>query len=178
MADPYLGEMRMFAFDWAPRNWALCNGQLVAISANQPLYQVLGTTWGGDGVTTFGLPDLRSRTPVHIGTGHGLSTISLGQYSGVETVALKTKEMPPHNHTILATEENATVDGAGGNILAHTLNPANGEDFPFYNIETTKKAMNSGSLLNTGGGKAHTNMQPSLVISFCIALTGETPQRS
>lgn len=178
MADCFVGEIRMFAFSWPPRGWANCDGQLMAISQNGPLFSLLGTTYGGDGQTTFALPDMRGRTPVHAGSGPGLTPIKLGEQGGAETVTLTVDQLPAHNHQIKATEENATASDATNRILAHTINQSNGQDFPAYHSLTTLKAMNNAAVGNTGKTQPHNNMQISLVINFCIALSGIQPTRS
>ncbi len=177
MADYFVGEIRMFAFSWPPRGWANCDGQLMAISQNGSLFSLLSTTYGGNGQTTFALPDMRGRTPVHAGSGPGLTTIKLGEQGGAEKVTLTVDQLPAHNHQIKATEEHANSSDPTGRILAHTINPGNGQDFPAYNGLTTLRAMNNAAVGNTGNTQPHDNMQTTLVINFCIALSGIQPTR-
>jgi microcystin-dependent protein len=167
--DPYLGEIRMFAGNFAPSGWALCNGQILAIAQYDLLYNLLGTTYGGDGVTTFALPDLRSRVPVHWGQAPGLSNYTLGEVAGNETVTLTVTQLPVHTHAAGAsTALGSSADPAG-------LVPArNAAGVPQYGT-TANAALASGALLATGGGQSHTNLQPFLGIHFIICLVGVYP---
>ncbi len=174
MSDPLIGEIFMAGFDFAPRGFALCDGQLLPISGNQSLFSILGTTYGGDGRTTFALPDLRGRTPVHAGQGPGLPSKSLGQKDGAETVALTANNFPLHTHTLRATNNVATVNSPLGNVLA---NPTIAQTAYKLN-PSTRVGMNPLAVASTGSGQAHTNVQPSLTISFFIALTGLFPSRN
>ncbi|MEO6786644.1 MAG: tail fiber protein [Chthoniobacteraceae bacterium] len=164
MSTPFLGEIRMLSFNYPPKGWSFCNGQLLAINQNQALFSILGTTYGGDGRTTFALPDLRSRVPVHVGNG-----ISLGQQAGEENHTVLLSEMPTHNHLAAgnAGAPNSVTPGnnywgAGGQIFAASAN----------------STMAPNALPNAGGSQPHTNLQPYLVISFAIALQGIFPSRS
>lgn len=161
MADPYLGEIQTFAFDFAPRNWAACEGQLLPIAQNQALFALLGTTFGGDGITTFALPDLRGRIPMHVGPGY-----SLGQVGGEIAHALTVAEMPAHGH-VPAAAGAATAAVPTGAVWANSGKPAYGSG--------TTTAMNAASVSTSGGSQPHLNMAPSLTITFAIALTGIFP---
>ncbi len=164
MSEPFLAEIIMFGGDFAPRGWALCNGQLLSINQNQSLFSLLGTAFGGDGRTTFGLPDLRGRAPVHP------ANIGLGQKGGAETVTLNPNELPDHNHKVQAASAAATTGDTAGNVLAQVSIAAN-----VFGDPTNLVAMNPAAVADTGGGLAHTNMQPFLAVSFIIALTGIFP---
>ena len=170
MSEPFLAEVRIVAFNFAPRGWAFCDGQILPISQNQSLYSLLGTTYGGDGRTSFALPDLRGRTPIHVGSSNG-SIHLLGQKGGEETHTLSAAEMPQHNHVVNVSSANATASAPDGNILARSPDPA-------YESSTNVGAMGAGTVPNVGGGQAHNNMQPSLVLNFCIALRGLFPSRN
>ena len=183
--NPFIGEIIMFGGNFAPRGWSFCNGQLLAISSNTALFSILGTTYGGDGRTTFGLPDLRGRAAVHAGHGPGLSTRPLGQASGAETVTLQAANLPPHSHNAqLHVNSGAASVGtpAANNTLAapgtsdgRTFTPTLG-----YNGATPNVTLNGGSVTttNTGSGTAANNMQPYQVVNYIIALVGTYPSRS
>ncbi len=174
MSDPFIAEILMAGFNFAPRGFALCDGQILPISQNQALFSLLGTTYGGDGRTTFGLPELRGRTPVHEGTGPGLPTKALGKLDGAETVALQPLDLPAHTHTPRAANTEATENSPLNNVLA---DPTAGVQAYKLN-PSTRVGMNPAAVEVTGGGQAHTNVQPSLTISFFIALTGIFPARN
>lgn len=163
MAEPFLSEVRIMSFVFAPKGWALCNGQLLPINQNQGLFSLLGTTFGGDGRVNFALPDLRGRTPIHVGSGH-----TLGERGGEQAHTLSIAEIPTHTHVLSATSNNGTTNVPTGNVLAKTLGLQ-------YSSPTQLVAMNPGSVTNTGGSQAHLNMQPFLTLSFCIALQGIFP---
>ena len=165
MSEPFLAEVRIIGFNFAPRGWAFCDGQILPINQNQSLYSLLGTTYGGDGRTSFALPDLRGRSPIHDGEGH-----SQGQKSGEDTHTLTRAEMPQHKHVLNASNN--------GNDLIPTDNfPANaGSDF--YTGPNNLVNMNADSVLNTGTSQAHENMQPFLTLNFIIALQGLFPSRN
>lgn len=174
MATPYIGEIRMFGGNFAPVGWAFCNGALQSISQNPVMYQLLGTTYGGDGVNTFALPDLQGRIPVHQGQGAGLQNYVLGQKSGVETVTLTVAQLPSHSHTALgsATGGAATTPANntwGNNAIANKS---------FGPGTSANNSMNAGSMGMTGNSQPHDNMLPFLVISFIIALNGVFPSQS
>ena len=174
MSEPFLAEITMFAGNFAPRGWAYCDGQLLPINNYQALYSLLGTTYGGDGRTTFGLPDLRGRAGMHWGDGAGLSSRSLGEKVGQENVTLSIAQIPSHNHNIncLSTEGNLGAPN-GAHFAASTV--ASG-DSP-YNA-TADATMNSLMVANTGGSQQHTNMQPFQCVHYIIALQGIFPSRS
>ncbi|MBA2691309.1 MAG: phage tail protein [Rubrobacter sp.] len=163
MAEPFLSEIRLMSFQFAPKGWALCNGQLLPINQNQALFSLLGTTFGGDGRVNFALPDLRSRTPVHTGSGH-----TLGERGGEQAHTLSIAELPTHTHTMNATANNGSQASPSGALLA---NAGSG----VYAGPQQLVAMNAGAATNTGGSQAHLNMQPFLTLSFCIALQGIFP---
>ena len=167
---PYLGEIRMFAGNFAPSGWAKCEGQLLPIVTNTALFSLLGTTYGGDGTTTFGLPDLRGRVPLGSGTGPGLSAKNLGQRSGTETNTTSVAQMPAHNHIINAVIADGNQSTPTGNLLAGTklLDPE-------YSNASNTTTMNSAMVDNTGNGQAINNMQPYLSVTFIIALSGTYP---
>ncbi|HEY0372720.1 MAG TPA: tail fiber protein [Thermoanaerobaculia bacterium] len=164
MAEPFLSEVRIMSFVFAPKGWALCNGQLLPINQNQPLFSLLGTTFGGDGRVNFALPDLRGRTPIHVGSGH-----TLGERGGEQAHTLSIAELPTHTHVLNATSNDGTVVVPNGNLLAKAA-PANP-----YHTPTNLVALNAASVANVGGSQAHLNMQPFLILSFCIALQGIFP---
>jgi microcystin-dependent protein len=180
MSEPFIGQITMFGGNFAPRGWALCDGQLLAINTNQALFSILGTTYGGDGRVTFALPDLRGRAPLHEGTGPGLTPRNLGSRGGAENVALGVNELPSHTHamndpTLKATANPANTTDPTGAALAIA---------PAYNdSELPATAMRDGSVEHpvpgaAGGGASHNNMQPYQVINFIIALQGIFPSRN
>jgi microcystin-dependent protein len=176
MSDYFIGEIRAFSFDWAPVHWAVCDGRLMQIQQNPPLYSLLLTQFGGDGRTTFGLPDLRGRAPVHLG-GQSLSSSLLK--SGSETVTLAMADMPAHNHPFVATTNPATDTKTTGNVLAVAqadLSTAH-TPRPLYGSTTTDTTLISSTIESAGGGQAHDNMQPFLVVNYCISLMGLYPTR-
>jgi len=162
MAEPFLSEIRIMSFVFAPKGWALCNGQLLPINQNQALFSLLGTTFGGDGRVNFALPDLRSRTPIHVGSGH-----TLGERGGEPAHTLSIAELPEHTHVFQASNSGTATTGSA-NVLAN-----GGSDL--FTAAASLVAMNSGAIANTGGSQAHLNMQPFLTLSFCIALQGIFP---
>jgi microcystin-dependent protein len=163
MAEPFLSEIRMMSFVFAPKGWALCNGQLLPINQNQALFSLLGTTFGGDGRVNFALPDLRGRVPMHVGSGH-----TLGERGGEQAHTLSIAELPTHTHVLQASSTAGNVPVTANNILA--TSPSN-----VYSAPTNLVSLNSGTVTNVGGSQAHLNMQPFLTISFCIALQGIFP---
>jgi microcystin-dependent protein len=171
MSEPFVGEIRMFAGNFAPRGWAFCDGQLLAVSQNDALFSLLGTIYGGDGRTTFGLPDLRGRIPIHAGQGPGLSQRRLGAKGGAEDVTVTVNQLPSHSHGPLkASSQTATEALPGGAVTAQT-------DIPLYADDTPFAAFNSGSITTVGGSRNHTNLMPYLCIHFIIALVGIYPSR-
>src|SRR5919198_4794061 len=164
MAEPFIGEIRMFAGNFAPEGWAFCNGQLLAISENDALFNLTGTTYGGDGQTTFALPNLQSRVPIHQG-----NNFTLGQTGGVETVTLTTQQIPAHSHPWLGSLNQAGATNPPTNVVGQ---------MPGGNVyieDQTSVALNDQSLQSVGGGQPHDNLQPYLTISFIIALFGIFP---
>lgn len=176
MSEPFIGEIRMFAGNFAPRAWAYCDGQLLAVSQNDALFSLLGTIYGGDGRTTFGLPDLRGRIPIHQGTGPGLSTRQLGSKFGEERVTLNTNQMPSHSHTAQASNDVANSTTLTGKILAKSVDTAD----KFYSEAEggTKKPLIIGMVENSGDNQPHSNMMPTLAVHFIVALFGVYPSRS
>lgn len=172
MADPFVGEIKMFAGNFAPQGWAFCDGQLLAVSQNAALFSLLGTIYGGDGRTTFALPDLRGRVPIHQGSGPGLSTRQLGSKSGSETVTVTTNQLPGHDHGVMAS----AAPGAAGNPAGGV--PAESPSVDLYIEEGATVPMNAAAVSNTGGNQAHPNIQPFLCIHFVIAIFGVYPSRS
>ena len=167
MAEPFLSEIRIMSFVFAPKGWALCNGQLLPINQNQALFSLLGTTYGGDGRVNFGLPDLQARVPIHMGSGH-----TLGERSGEQAHTLSISELPTHTHVLNATATNATQPIPTANLLARQA-PANP-----YVAPAALAGMNPASVANVGGSQAHLNMQPFLTLSFCVALQGIFPSQT
>ncbi|MEM7479893.1 MAG: tail fiber protein [Acidobacteriota bacterium] len=171
MSEPFVGEVRMFAGNFAPRGWAFCDGQLLAVSQNDALFSLLGTIYGGDGRTTFGLPDLRGRVPIHAGSGPGLSPRRLGAKAGVENVTLTVNQLPSHTHAMQAANTQANNQQPVGRAPASTIGiDAWAEDPDPVNFSTQ-------SITNVGGSRSHTNLQPFLCIHFIIALVGIYPSR-
>ena len=176
MSEPFLAEIRMFGGNFAPKGWALCNGQLLSIAQNTALFSLLGTTFGGNGQTTFGLPDLRGRLPIHAGQGPGLSNRSLGEMAGSESVTVVVSQMPAHNHTFAPPCSNV----AGG-VADPTNNYPAGQDVntgPFNYNSTTTGAEAAGLTGVQGGGQPLPTMPPFLCVNFIIALEGIFPSRN
>ena len=171
MSEPFLAEIKILAFNFAPRGWALCDGQILPINQHQSLFSLLGTTYGGDGRTSFALPDLRGRTPIHVGSSNGTS-YNLGQLSGVEGVALSVSEIPTHTHTARASSDLGNNPNPATRVLADTA------PNELYHEANDLVALRAGTIANAGGGQAHDNMQPYLVLNYCIALLGVFPSRN
>jgi microcystin-dependent protein len=165
MAEPFLSEIRIMSFGFAPKGWATCDGQLLPINQNQALFSLLGTTYGGDGRTTFGLPNLRGNVPIHVGSGH-----TLGERGGEQAHTLSISELPTHTHTLSATSTAASQPVPTNSLLATTA-----ATDPIYAPPASLVPMSSSVLANVGGSQAHLNMQPFLVLNFCIALQGIFP---
>ena len=164
MSEPFLSEIRLMSFVFAPKGWALCNGQLLPINQNQGLFSLLGTTFGGDGRVNFALPDLRGRVPIHVGSGH-----TLGERGGEQAHTVSVAELPTHTHVLNATSNDGNAVLPSGNLLARSVTQ-------IYNAQQTNLVtMAAGTITNTGGSQAHLNMQPFLTLSFCIALQGIFP---
>ena len=174
MSEPFVGEIRMFAGNFAPQGWAFCDGQLLAISQNDALFSLLGTIYGGDGQTTFALPDLRGRIPVHMGSGPGLSPRQLGSNGGNETVTLTVNQLPPHSHALNGTDAAATANSPAGNVPA----ASNTIDLYATADPVASDALASSSLGNSGGSQPHSNLMPFLCVNFIIALFGIYPSRN
>ena len=174
--EPFIAQIMMFGGNFAPRGWAFCDGQLLSISSYSALFSILGTTYGGDGRTTFGLPDLRSRVPVHAGSGPGLTPRKLGQRSGSETNTLTTAQLPSHNHAaqIPCTTQNGDQSSPADNVMAETEGGAN----IYSDTAETGEFMKAPTIGNTGGSQAVNNMQPFLCVNYIIALQGTFPSRS
>ena len=167
MAEPFLSEIRLMSFSFAPKGWAMCNGQLMPINQNQALFSLLGTTFGGDGRVNFALPDLRGRTPIHVGSGH-----TLGERGGEQAHTLSIAELPTHTHVFNGTNNNATQ--AGPTPSNTTLGYARAGN-QMYGPPQNLVSMNPSMAANTGGSQAHLNMQPFLTLTFSIALQGIFP---
>jgi microcystin-dependent protein len=165
MAEPFLSEIRIFSFDFAPKGWAFCNGQLMPINQNQALFSLLGTTYGGDGRVNFALPDLRTRVPIHVGNGH-----ILGERGGEQAHTVTSSEMPQHTHVATASSANGDTPFASGKLLAAALN--------LYAGASNLTTLNQGTITNVGGSQPHQNMQPFLALNFCIALQGIFPSQN
>ncbi|BDS12551.1 phage tail protein [Aureispira anguillae] len=172
--DPFIGEIIMFAGNFAPRGWAFCDGQLLPINQNSALFSILGTIYGGDGRTTFALPDLRGRVAMHPGTGAGLTPRDLGERGGTEDVVLMTSQIPAHSHNIVAVGLEGNSNAPNDHFLANT----GAFDSEYSNSTSGHVYMNSGMVQNTGGTQPHTNMQPFTCINYIIALQGTYPSRS
>jgi microcystin-dependent protein len=181
MSSPYIGEIRMFAGNFAPVGWAFCNGALIPIDQNDALFNLIGTTYGGDGQTTFALPNLQSRVPVHVGPG-----FALGQSGGAESVTLTTQQIPAHNHTFLPNSGGATANAQAtppGNSLADENLPAppSPRPFtyaPFVSNDPNQRSLGPSAIGPAGGSQPHDNMIPFLVINFIISLFGVFPSQS
>jgi len=167
MAEPFLSEIRLMSFDFAPKGWALCNGQLLPINQNQALFSLLGTTFGGDGRVNFALPDFRGRVPIHAGNGH-----TIGERGGAQAHTVTVSEMPTHTHVLYASSNAGTTDTPAVNqVLAQA-------PLDIYREATSLVATEPGAVGAVGGSQAHLNMQPFLSLSFCIALQGIFPSQN
>lgn len=173
MDNPFIGTVMLFGGNFPPRGFLFCNGQTMSIAQNTALFALLGTTYGGNGQTTFALPDLRGRVPIHFGQGPGLSNFNLGEVGGAETVTLLSTEMPQHTHTVNVNTGNGTTNNPTGNFFAAT---------PAF-LQYTNGAANNTSFIpnsigNAGGSQPHNNLQPYLAINYCIAIEGIFPSRN
>jgi microcystin-dependent protein len=162
VAEPFLSEIRLMSFNFAPKGWAMCNGQLLPINQNQPLFALLGTTFGGDGRVNFALPDQRGKTPIHVGSGH-----TLGETGGSQAVTLNIQQIPQHLHFAQVATVNSDVNVPSGNNLASVAN--------LYSAPTDIHPLVPSTIGGTGGSQPHNNMQPFLTLTFCIALQGIFP---
>jgi microcystin-dependent protein len=167
MAEPFLSEIRIMSFGFAPKGWALCNGQLLPINQNQALFSLLGTTYGGDGRVNFALPDLRGNVPIHVGQG-----FLLGNTAGETAHTLIQSEMPQHPHFMNAVDASGTLGNPKGNLLAQVANTYSG------NVGSNITTLSPPTVANAGGSQAHNNMMPYLVLNFCIALQGIFPSQT
>jgi microcystin-dependent protein len=170
--DPFIGEIRYVAFNFAPRGWAACNGQILSIAQNTALFSLLGTQYGGNGQTTFALPDMRGRVPVHAGQGPGLSPYEQGEAGGQQNVTLSVSQMPVHNHLLNASSAEAAVTSPTGSVLATK------QRVPLYSASAPDTQMNGLSVSFAGGGQPFSNVQPFLGVNCIIALEGIFPARN
>jgi microcystin-dependent protein len=177
MSNPFMTEIRIMSFNFAPQGWAQCNGQLLPINQNQALFSLLGTTYGGDGRVNFGLPDLRGRAPIHMGSGH-----TLGERGGEQAHTLTLSELPMHVHTMQARAAGAGLQGgdtpAANKSVAEGIAAGPNADVNIYGTASPNAAMGPSSITNAGGSQAHLNMQPFLTLTFCIALQGIFPSQN
>jgi microcystin-dependent protein len=172
VADPFVAEIRIFGFNFAPRGWAFCNGQLLPISQNTALFSLLGTTYGGDGKSTFALPNVEGNAPMHPGQGPGLSLHDLGEQGGTETVSLLESEIPAHAHGLLSNAAPANRTNPTGNSIARVQGAT-----PYAPAGATNAQLGAQAVAPVGGDQPHNNMQPYLTMNFCIAMQGVFPQR-
>jgi len=174
MAEPFIGQIIQAGFNFAPRGYATCDGQIMSIAQNTALFSLLGTTFGGDGRVTFGLPDLRGRTPLHQGNGPGLTPRVIGEMAGAENVTLLSSQMPTHNHLMSTTNVAGAVSTPGGNFVA----PSSDSVISNFRPTSDGSTLHPQSIGLAGGNQPHNNMQPYLVTNFCIALEGIFPSRN
>jgi len=172
MSEPFIGQISMFAGNFAPRGYAFCDGQLLAVSSYDALFSLLGTMYGGDGRTTFGLPDLRGRVPIHYGTGPGLTPRNMGSKGGAEAVTLTVNQLPSHTHPLTASADPSTSPNSGQAVLGNS----GAEEF--YGTGGFSTPLSSNSVTSVGGSISHTNIQPFQCINFIIALVGIYPSRN
>lgn len=178
MSQPYVGEIRMFAGNYAPVDWAFCDGSLVQITQYDALFNLIGTTYGGDGIQTFALPDLRGRIPIHYGQGPGLATYVQGEMIGSETVTLTAAQIPAHQHPISTSANPGDVISPTHAFIAETQDGAGNIYQAFHSVTNSTAQMNPESVGVTGGGQPHDNMPPYLSINFIIALFGIFPSQA
>jgi microcystin-dependent protein len=172
MADPFVAEIRIFPFNFAPKGWAWCDGQLLPLSQNTALFSLLGTTYGGDGKSNFALPDLQGRAPMHPGQGPGLSLHDLGETGGSETVSLLESEIPAHSHALTCSQADGISQTPAGELLATGINISQ------YHTPGALTMLSPSALAPAGGDQPHNNLQPYLTFYFCIALQGVFPPRT
>jgi microcystin-dependent protein len=170
MAEFFIGQIKLFSFNFTPKFWATCSGQLLPINQNQALFSLLGTTYGGNGTTNFALPDLRSRTPIHFGTGPGLPNVQIGQQAGTENVTLLSTQMPQHVHNVTASANNSDLALPTNNFFG------GGGQAVYNSAANTTLAVNA--VATAGGNQPHSNMPPYVAMNFCIALSGIFPSRN
>jgi microcystin-dependent protein len=172
MAQPYVGEIRIFGGNFAPNGWNFCDGSLLPISENEVLFQLIGTTYGGDGQQTFQLPDLRGRLPLHMGTGSAGTSYTIGENGGVEQVTITTQTMPQHTHPLIGSKNNGSQPGLSNNVLASStlIQP--------YAAETADAPLAASSVSFVGGSQPHTNLQPFLCVNFIISMFGIFPSQT
>jgi microcystin-dependent protein len=174
MASPFLSEIRLMSFNFPPKGWAFCNGQLLPINQNQALFSLLGTTYGGNGTTSFALPNLEGRVPIHEGSDGFGNNYTLGRSAGESAHTLTLPELPPHVHTLQASNASAGINSPAGATPAQPAAAVGA----IYGPATTPATMAPQAIISAGGAQAHNNMQPYLVITFCIALTGIFPSQN
>jgi microcystin-dependent protein len=173
MSSPFVGEIRMFGGSFAPAGWAFCAGQLMPISENEVLFQLIGTTYGGDGEQTFGIPDLQGRMPIHMGQGPSISqNYQIGEKAGTEQVTLTVNQLPIHTHTLMASSDPGNATGPGGNMLSNPFNT-----FPYFPAPGPQQ-LNAQTLQPQGGSQPHDNMMPFLCVSYIISLFGLFPSQT
>jgi microcystin-dependent protein len=172
MSEPFLGEIRLFGFNFAPVGWAFCNGQLLSIQQNAALFSLLGTIYGGNGTSTFALPNLQSRVPIHFGQGPGLSPYVMGQVAGTETITLTSQQMPQHNHTVNVVGSGGNSDSPKTSVPAKTSSPSYSTSAP------DGSTMNPNMISFAGNSQPFPIMQPYLTVNFCIAMQGIFPSRN
>ncbi len=171
--EPFIGEVRFVGFNFAPRGWAKCDGQILPINSNQALFSILGTTYGGDGRTTFALPDMRGRTPIHRGSGPGLSSYNLGQKGGAESITLTPAQIPSHHHALKGVSASARTNSPTANVLARPRS-----NLKIYDDSVPNIALHNDSVGHTGNASTINNMQPSMTLNCIIALQGLFPSRN
>ena len=174
MSEPFIGEIRMVGFNFAPRGWALCNGQLLSIASNNALFSLIGTYYGGDGRTTFALPNLQGRVPMHYGSGAGLSPRLIGEAAGQESVSLTEAQLPAHTHKARASSLKGNTNSPVGRVWSKDA----GVQSATYTSNAADADMAAGAIAPAGGGQPHNNMPPYLAVNFIIALQGIYPSRS
>lgn len=180
MSSPYVGEIRLFAGNFPPNGWMFCSGQLLPISENDVLFTLIGTTYGGDGQSTFALPNLQSRIPIHMGTGNGLSTYVIGETGGAEQVTLSVNQIPSHTHPALATTAQGNTNIPAANAILASMGPAGIAQVPCYLPfpNANQIVLNAGTVGPVGGSQPHENLQPYLCINYIISLFGIFPSQT
>lgn len=179
--EPFIAEIRILPYNFAPKGWAWCDGQLMVISQSTALFSLVGTLYGGDGKVTFGLPNLTGRAPMHFGAGQGLTPHTLGEPIGSGTVPLSVQQLPQHNHPVNIDNNNAQLAAPTNGYLAKGYNPSGGRGNtakPLYTASAANMELPPDTVIPSGGNSSHTNMQPYLAMNFCMALTGIFPVRS